>query len=94
MAHYVKNSAVRISDAETAHAPRLIGQWINDFKSLLDNPFMNLVNIFDFDCQVRVWVVLPSPSRKRLISAVGLLGDTKVTIKPMSIPTLKPNKST
>jgi hypothetical protein len=33
-------------------------------------------------------------SRMTLIWAVGLLGDTNVTIQPMSIPTFKPRKST
>jgi hypothetical protein len=33
-------------------------------------------------------------SRMTLILAVGLLGDTNVTIQPMSIPTFKPRKST
>jgi hypothetical protein len=89
---HVDDDAIWVSDKETANAPGLVRQRIDDLKAKRNGLGMGRVNILNLDRQIRMRRCLSDP-RTRVICAVGLLGDANVNTQPMSMATSKPKNS-
>ena len=53
MAHDVDYRSIRVNGKKAAHAPRLVGQWINNLDALLDSPRLRLVNVSYLNADIR-----------------------------------------
>jgi hypothetical protein len=89
VAHDVDDDAMGIPDKKSPDAPGLVGQGIDDRMPLALRGGVAGVDVGDLDADIRMRLARVSDATT-LIWAVGLDGEAKVTIQPMSMAVVSP----
>ena len=92
MTHDIDDHAIRVGDKETANAPRLVRQPVNDLNAKSNRFGMHFVNVRNLNGQIGVWRSRCGPAQQGNLSG-RVVGGGKGHDPTQSIATWKPKNS-